>query len=211
MRIMSTKALNKGASLILASLLTSFSLVSNLLAAPQSTATDSSEKVFGEVQRHGVGIGIGQTILMGNYDDYGDSSITLDALYTYSASYSFDLMANLQYSRHKYAGQKIILPALTSSIKAKAFQFDAFAPFVLGGLGFYRPKAFRSINNVIIESDSKWTFGINLGAGVDLKLNEKFTFGIITQYHRPFNVKQENAPKIQGSYTKLLLTTVYHF
>lgn len=208
---MNKKAFHQGARFALASLIVTFSLVTNSMAAPQSSAEDSSEKVFGEVQKHGVGIGIGQTILMGNFDDYGDSSITLDALYTYSASYSFDLVANLQYSRHKYAGQKVILPALTSSIKAKAFQFDAFAPYVLGGLGFYRPKAFRSINGVIVESDSKWTFGINFGAGVDLKLNEKFTFGILMQYHRPFNVKQENAPKVQGSYTKLLLTTIYHF
>ena len=49
------------------------------------------------------------------------------------------------------------------------------------------------------------------GAGADLRLNHKMIIGIILQYHKPFEVKQEETADIRGSYAKLLLTAMYLF
>src|SRR4051812_36679505 len=47
--------------------------------------------VPGTIHTHSVGFGLGETFLLGQLKDHGDDSITFDALYSYSASYTFDL------------------------------------------------------------------------------------------------------------------------
>ena len=53
--------------------------------------------------------------------------------------------------------------------------------------------------------------GLNLGAGMELELNERFTFGLIGHYHYPFRAKQDHQPSLEGHYFKLLLTLAYSF
>jgi opacity protein-like surface antigen len=91
------------------------------------------------------------------------------------------------------------------------YQFDNFAPFALGGLGFYRPSVTRMVNNQIVESDRKTTFGWHLGLGADLKLNLNYSAGILAHYHHPFDVQQDLGPKVSGSYCKLMMTFMYSF
>lgn len=160
-----------------------------------------------EIHKHSLGVGLGQTFLMGKFEEKGDDKITGDIFYAYSASYSFDLLLNIHSSNHSYQDKKVWLRGLTMSIKARSYEFDAFSPFVAGGLGFYRPQVFK--NNK--TSDLKNTFGMNLGAGMDLRLNNRVTVGLLTQYHLPFEVKQDDMENVRGSYFKLLLTTMYLF
>ncbi len=165
----------------------------------------------GIVNVHSIGIGLGETFLMGEFEDYGDDRISLDLFYAYSASYSFDVVANVHYSEHKLRRNKVKLPGLTFAIKGKIFQFDSFAPYVIGGLGFYRPKVTRLVDGAYFESEGKATFGYNLGAGADLRLNRNVLVGILGQIHNPFDVKQDIGPKVEGSYAKLMLTAMYTF
>lgn len=174
-------------------------------------ATSRKTRAFGEVHKHSLGLGLGQTVLLGGFNDHGENKITLDAYYNYSASYSFELLVNFHYSEHEFKNESVILPGLATAIKGKIFQFDSFAPYAFGGLGFYRPQAERVINNTIVKSEQKWTFGTNFGLGVDLKLNKEFTFGILAHYHNPFDIKQEVGTEVEGSYFKVLLTTMYTF
>jgi opacity protein-like surface antigen len=169
-----------------------------------SSAVRSAER---EIHKHAIGIGLGQTFLLGQFEKYGDNKITADFLYTYTASYSFDLLINIHSSHHQFAEKEVWLRGYTMSIKARSYEFDAFSPFLLGGLGFYSPQ----ISNNGQESKVKNTFGFNFGAGADLRLNHKMIIGIILQYHKPFEVKQEETADIRGSYAKLLLTAMYLF
>jgi hypothetical protein len=161
-----------------------------------------------QIHKHALGIGLGQTFLLGQFDSHGDSQITADILYSYTASYSFDLLLNAHFSEHAHDSKRVMLKGYTMSIKARSYEYDSFSPFLLGGLGFYMPQIEESDGEV---SDAKYTFGFNLGAGIDLRLNNKFVVGVMTQYHKPFEVKQDDTKNVNGSYFKLLLTGMYLF
>ena len=160
-----------------------------------------------KIRQHSLGIGMGQTFLMGSFENKGDDKITVDVLYAYTASYSFDLLINFHRSNHEYKSKKVNLSGASMSIKARSYEFDAFSPYVLGGLGFYQPQIEKDGE----QSEIKNTFGINAGGGVDLRLNDKIAIGIMAQYHKPFDIKQDETETVSGSYFKLLLTAMYLF
>lgn len=180
-------------------------------AAALPAASNDSPRPKGSLNVHSLGFGLGQTFLNGDFDDNGEDKITFDILYNYSASHSFDLLIDLHSHKHSFKGRYVRLTGLAAGIKAKLYNFDNFAPFAVAGLGFYAPKTKRFINGVFIESESKVVFGIHLGAGGELRLNDKFTVGLLGQYHNPFDIKQELAPDVEGSYFKLLITGFFHF
>lgn len=161
-----------------------------------------------EVQKHGVGIGLGETFLLGKFEDQGDHKVGLyDLYYTYVASYSFDLLVNLHKSIHRYKKKEVDLEGYTMSIKGRYFEFDQFSPFLMGGLGFYKPV----VDNGSKRSKAKNTFGMNFGAGLDLRLNDNIVIGVLGHFHKPFDVKQEEMTNVRGYYFKLLLTAMYLF
>jgi hypothetical protein len=164
-----------------------------------------------ELKVHSLGVGIGQTFLGNDFKDNGDSSITGDLYYNYSASHSFDLLVNGHYSSHKIGAKKTSLKGTAIGIKGKFYQFDSFAPFVVGGLGFYAPQVTRELNGTLKKSESKLVFGSHLGFGADLRLNRHTMIGVIFHYHNPFDIKQELDPEIEGHYYKLLITAFYSF
>ncbi len=171
----------------------------------------SEQRIPDGVNKHSIGLGIGQTFLRSDFHDHGTDKITPDIYYNYSASYSFDFMANAHWSKHKYLDRDVTIKGLALSIKGKGYQFDAFSPFVMGGFGFYQPTAHRIIAGVRTETREQLVFGMNLGAGVELRLNSEFSVGVLAHYHDPFDVRQENAPDLEGSYMKLLITGMYTF
>jgi opacity protein-like surface antigen len=162
-------------------------------------------------RKHSFGIGLGQTFLLGDFSKDGENKITYDFFYGYSASYSFDFLLNFHFSSHDKKTESVDLLGLSMSIKSKVYDFDSFSPYLMGGLGFYRPTAERIIDGVLIESEGKYSFGFNIGAGADLRLNDKFTIGIMTQFHKPFEVAQDDQKDISGAYLKLLLLGMFHF
>ena len=161
-----------------------------------------------EIHKHALGIGLGQTFLLGNFQSKGDDKIAADLLYTYTASYSFDLLLNAHVSTHEYRDKAVWLRGYTMSIKGRSYEFDAFSPFLLGGFGFYMPQIKDSTGQT---SEAKYSFGLNAGAGVDLRLNQKMVTGLLAQYHYPFEIKQDESENVRGSYFKLLLTVMYLF
>lgn len=161
-----------------------------------------------EINKHGLGLGMGQTFLLGNFEKRGDNKITADILYSYTASYTFDLLVNAHFSSHEYKDRAVFLRGTSVSIKGRSYEFDSFSPFLLGGLGFYMPQI-RDRDGT--TSEAKYTFGVNAGGGVDLRLNDTFVMGVLAQFHHPFDIKQDETSTVRGSYFKLLLTTMYLF
>lgn len=171
----------------------------------------SDERIPGAIHKHSIGLGVGQTFLRSDLGDNGNDKITPDLYYTYSASYSFDFVANLHYSKHEFQNRESVIRGLALAIKGKGFQYDAFSPFVLGGFGFYMPSATRILNGVPTDTRKQLVFGVNLGGGVELRLNNEVTVGVIAHYHDPFDVRQEVGPELEGSYMKLLIVASYTF
>jgi hypothetical protein len=163
------------------------------------------------LQQHGLGFGLGQTFLLGDYGKYGNDKIALDLLYSYAASYSFDLLVNAHVSEHRDNDERMKVMGLTSSIKGRFVEYDNLSPFFLGGLGFYAPQAKRGSGANAKWSDQKVTFGLNFGGGVDLRLNDHYVIGVMGQMHWPFKVEQENMSDLKGYYFKLLITGMYLF
>lgn len=178
----------------------------NSLFAPSSSSLDPFS-----LKRHSIGFALGQTFLKGSFQDYGHNKILPEIYYNYSVSHSFDLIANFHASNHRSNSQSIRVLGITTAIKAKAFHFDSFAPYVFAGLGFYSPKAKFFVNNnrEIFETNTKTVFGTNFGIGADLDLNKKFNAGFLLHAHDPFDIHLDNAPKIEGFYLKLLMTLFY--
>jgi hypothetical protein len=160
-----------------------------------------------------IGFGIGQTFLLGDFKDYASNSkLSADLFYLYRASYSFDFLINAHSSSIKGdSGQKIDLKGASFNIKGKLFDFDAFAPYIMGGLGFYFPRATRLNGNTLERTESKMTLGLNMGLGADLQLNERYSFGLLTVYHKPFRLKQETQSSLEGSYFKFMGTFFLFF
>jgi len=181
------------------------------------TSSESASQVAAQIlpstglQKHSVGIGIGQTFVAGDFGDTGEDQITWDLLYNYTASYSFDLLVDFHHSKQSFAETYTQLTSLNMGIKSKFYQIDNFSPFAVAGLGFYAPKVRRPIAGKLEESKTKLVFGYHLGGGGDLKLNDKVTVGLYGSFHNPFDVKQEQGPQVEGRYYKLLITAFYSF
>ena len=179
-------------------------LVKNNERAPSNYAPSS-------LKGHSFGVGLGQTFLHGDFSKNGQNSITVDAYYEYKASYSFDLLINGHFSGHSLGEKESTITGIAAGIKGKVMNFDAFTPYFVGGLGFYLPSVTRIIEDAIIESKSKLTFGTHFGLGADLDLNEKYTIGLLAHVHNPFDVDQELEPEVEGFYYKVLFTLFYKF
>lgn len=216
-------SLNKKSLIILPVIfITGFSFQVHAKSIKELTSDNTSKKVESEVDKvasfsggdlnvHALGIGLGQTFLTGDFKDSGDDKITPDLYYNYSASHSFDFMANLHWSSHKYKNKKTTISGLALGIKSKLFNFDKFSPFAVAGLGFYSPKMRRELSGELLDSRSKMTFGYNFGAGADLDLNQRVRVGLIAIFHNPFDVQQDSQPEVEGSYYKLQMTAFYKF
>ncbi len=185
----------------------------NSVSAKETIAeiTPQSPISAGKIRKHQIGVGVGQTFLYGKFDNSGSDDITLDFFYDYAASYSFDLLINAHISNHTLNGEEVDLASLNMNIKSKLFNFDQFSPYAAGGLGFYYPTMERRSDGKSESSDGKFVFGWQAGVGAELDLNEKYNIGVLLMYFNPFKVKQDDQAAVNGSYMKLLITSMYTF
>src|SRR3990167_159982 len=96
---------------------------------PATSSQSSGSSNSREIHKHAVGIGIGETFLFGKFEPYGDNGITGELFYSYTASYSFDLLIGIHNSSHSYKDSTVHLKAYTASIKGRWVEYDSFSPF----------------------------------------------------------------------------------
>ena len=140
-------------------------------APPSFNTNRRGPRIPGKTRAHSLGLGIGQTFLFGNLGDYGQDSIALppDLYYIFSASHSFSFIANLHYSAHKndsdqspnHDRDRTQLMGLALGIKGKLWEFDAFSPHLIGGLGFYHPQ----VRDTTTQSKNQIVLGTPSGTG----------------------------------------------
>ena len=73
--------------------------------APASRAPEP--RIPNGLKKHSIGIGIGQTFLVGEFEDLGENKITWDLLYSYSASHSYDLLMNFHHEKYRIQFNRI--------------------------------------------------------------------------------------------------------
>ena len=179
----------------------------NTIAETPAAAMPTERSTY-PTKTHIVSLGIGQSLLFDRYGKNGEDKITADLYYAYRSSYTWDFIANLHQSKHKKTGRWTKLQGLALGIRGNLFHFDQFAPFVLGGLGLYRPQ----IETGGLTSERKTVLGWHLGAGVELQLQRHFAIGLLAHVHNPFKIKADgNRPKAKGRYAKCMMTASYIF
>lgn len=165
-----------------------------------------------QLNKHYLGLGLGQTFLKSEFQDNGADKIGIpDLYYVYTASHSFDFLANFHTTTHRTERRKVTATGAALGIKGRFYQYDNFSPFGVAGFGFYQPSTVRKIGDDFVRSKSKTTFGTHLGLGAELILNSRVTVGTILHWHNPFSIQQDGQPDVRGSYYKLLLTGLYSF
>jgi len=171
-------------------------------AAPNSDSTYRTKT-------HLITLGLGQGLLFERYSDYGDDQITGDVFYTYRASYTWDFMANYHWQKFKKNNTWAKIQGVAMSIRGNLMHYDQFLPYVLGGLGLYRPQIQNKEGRTSVR---KTVLGLNLGAGVELQLHRHFAVGLLGQIHNPFKIKASgDHPKLDGRYAKIMMTGSYIF
>lgn len=178
---------------------------------PKEVEASEENGIDSPFLKHAFALGFGQSYLFGDFSDLGEDKVVMEFFYLYRASYTFQFQLNVHSHEFNLNNQSIRLSSTNAAIKAKLYDFDAFAPYILGGLGLYWPTAKRMINNQLRTTDSSTSMGINLGTGMDLYLNKKIAAGFLIHYHYPFREKFDNQPSLEGHYMKLLITFTYSF
>lgn len=150
---------------------------------------------------HNVALAVGQVFMMGDLGKYNDN-IGGQLQYTYGVSNIFGFNADLGYSSHSNGqfSQTSLLTGLRTNLSA----FDKVIPYLKGGLGFYRQSEQLATNLTI----NPMLFGIHIGPGVDLEINQQMYFGASLTFHDIFNSTTQTAlgPRtVGGTYTTFFL------
>lgn len=169
------------------------------------TATDY------RINRHKLGLAIGQSYLFGDYEDLGKKEIIPTLIYEYSASFLFDLHLGFQHGKFEKKDESISISALNIGLKGKTNFYDKLAPYLMGGIGLFIPKATRVSGNSKVDTPSKLVFGLHGAAGAELFLANNFSVGMYLQYQKPFNVEIDDQKDLSGSYGSLGFNFFYIF
>jgi len=163
---------------------------------------------------HNIAVDMGQVFLMGDLTKYADT-IGTQAHYTYGVSDLFSFDSSLGYSQHS-SGKYSMLTILTG-MRLNLAWYDKLVPYVIFGLGFYRPYYEDSTVPPIQNSGggtspasvSSLVFGIHLGPGIDLEVSKNVFFGAGLTFHNMFGTTASwgngTPHSIGGSFTSFLL------
>ncbi len=130
--------------------------------------------------------------------------------YTYGVSNLFGFDTSLGYSEH--SDGQFSMTTLLTGLRTNLAWYDKVVPYLVFGLGFYKPSYQVLVNNggvVTNSSVSPILFGVHLGPGIDLELTDQLFFGAALTFHDVFGSSRAAANGSQidvgGTYTSFLL------
>ena len=183
------------------------------LAALSFIAPKQARAAAGE---HGVGLGLGQVLLMGDFAKNFSDSLGFQGIYSYEASQVFGLLVNLSLSSHSNAdaSNTLSLKALSPNLRINLAYIDKLVLYTFGGFGLV--KADEKIGAL---QGSVTTLGFNLGAAFYLALDKHFQFGTQLSFHNVFGktdpttvtATNPNGLSVGGTYLGLFLNVMYIF
>jgi len=141
---------------------------------------------------------------MGDLGNNYTDNLGMEAEYTYGVSDLFGFNANLGYSDH--SDGKFSMTSFSTGLRTNLSWYDRVIPYVVIGLGFYRP----DIQISETQSISPITFGMHLGGGIDLQITKQMFFGAGLTFHDMFSTTNMNPVtgqnmSISGTYTTFLV------
>lgn len=146
---------------------------------------------------------LGQVFLMGDLAENYADNIGVQLHYTYGVSDIFGFDAALGRSSH--SGGLFSMTSLKSGLRMNLSWYDRIIPFLVFGLGFYKPAYQISAKTSI----SPLLFGLHLGPGVDLQISRTLFFGAGITFHDIFGntevLQDKSLLEVGGTYTSFLL------
>jgi hypothetical protein len=144
---------------------------------------------------HNLSFGLGQTFLLGKLGDMNnviryENALGFQAKYNYGVSDLFAFQSDFGYSSHTNGDLK--LWHLSAGMRTNLVYYDRLVPYLNAGLGFYHP----SLTLVDRSTVSATVFGLELGGGLDLFLNDRLFFGSSLTYHNMFSSTQNTSKNI---------------
>lgn len=149
---------------------------------------------------------VGQVFLMGDLSSNFNDSIGSRLHYTYGVSDMFAFDSSLGYSSH--SSGKMSMTTLLSGMRMNLAWYDKIVPYVVFGMGFYRPSYDIMVGNVR-NAVSPVLFGIHLGPGVSLELTRRMFFGASLTFHNIFGsqtvLTDGSSMNVGGAFTSFFL------
>ncbi len=145
---------------------------------------------------------LGQVFLMGNLSSNFADSIGFRVHYTYGVSDMFGFDTSIGYSEH--SDGKYSLATLLAGMRTNLSWYDKIVPYLVFGLGFYKPSRLVSPSVTV----SPVEFGVHLGPGVDLELTRQLYFGAALTFHNMFGALKQTPGGVVdfgGTFTSFLL------
>ncbi|MGK5089068.1 hypothetical protein WDW86_16040 [Bdellovibrionota bacterium FG-2] len=158
-----------------------------------------------------LGLDLGQVFLMGDLDSNYQSSIGTRLHYTYGVSDLFGFDSSLGFSDHSEG--KFSMTTVLSGARMNLAWYDKVIPYVNFGFGFFRPSyelsnKDKDTGEMRTTSVSPLLFGVYMGPGLDLELNQQVFFGASLTFHDAFGTTKTtpNGPmEVGGTFTSLML------
>ena len=166
---------------------------------------------------HNLALDLGQVFLMGDLSDAYENSLGIQTHYTYGVSDLFGFDSSLGYSEH--SNGEYSLWTLLTGVRMNLSWYDRVVPYLVGGLGFYRP-SYKDGYRLLVgnhptqdaranEPMASLLFGLHLGPGVDLQLSRSMYFGAALTLHTMFGGSRTLANglpvSLGGTYTSFLI------
>lgn len=149
---------------------------------------------------------VGQVFLMGDLGTKYNDSIGTRLHYTYGVSDMFSFDSSFGFSNH--SNSKMSMTTLLSGMRMNIAWFDKVVPYIVFGLGFYRP-AYDVKSGSTTQAVSPILFGVHLGPGVNLILTKNIFFGASIQFHNMFSTSEllsnGDSVRVGGSFTSFFL------
>jgi opacity protein-like surface antigen len=150
-----------------------------------------AQQTSGSAGGHSAGLQFGQVWPAGLIGEGVDGSIAPGLFYEFAASQIFAMQVNLVRSSHN---DKLTLFSSSAGIRANLTFFDRLVPYASAGVGLYFVERNLGAPNNNVETTN---FGLNLGLGADLDLNESFFMGLSLGLHNLFSAKTKTAAGIE--------------
>ena len=133
--------------------------------------------------------------------------------YTYGVSEMFGFDSSLGYSSH--SDSRFSMTTALTGLRMNLSWYDKVVPYVVFGLGFYRPSYEITTTGGSVTSVSPIVFGVHLGPGVHLELTKQLFFGAALTFHDMFGTTQKlqdnSRMEIGGTFTSFFLNAGVSF
>jgi hypothetical protein len=159
-------------------------------------------------------VDVGQVFLMGDLGNKYDDSIGAQIHYTYGVSDLFGFDVSAGYSGH--SDGQFSMTTLLAGLRTNLSWYDKVIPYLVFGLGFYRPSYTEKNGPTLLGGGDASTttlapilFGVHLGPGVDLELTKQLYFGTSLTFHDVFGSAKTSSTgtttDVGGTFASFLL------